>query len=141
MFFAERMGLRPGDTVVTPKSTLKIVEHYVIYMGIYNGDHWYIENNNKDGVRWINDAFFIQDNPTYFRIRKFSGNEIERFKAIEIAKSYVGTHYDLARFNCEHLANTIQYGNSFSNQVGYGIGAIAVVAGIVTLFGLAGSSK
>ena len=113
------MNLRPGDVIITPKNIfLKIIEHYLVYLGINQfGQEVYIENDYRNGVQCITDEHFCFKNPAFKGIRRFTGDETQRYWACERAKSLLSAKYDLARFNFENFANYVQYGKSFSIQV------------------------
>ncbi len=127
--FAQKMNLQPGDVVIVPKSNLKIVRHYMIFEGVNHfGQECYLENNNYYGVRRITGETFTQENPTYFEVRRFVGNENQRYWAIHRAQSLIGRSYNLLTFNCEHYANHVQYNKDISPQV-----AISSIAATVLL--------
>ena len=87
--FAQRMNLRPGDVIITPKNIfLKIIEHYLVYLGINQfGQEVYIENDYRNGVQCITDEHFCFKNPAFKGIRRFTGDETQRYWACERAKS------------------------------------------------------
>ena len=128
--FAQINYLQPGDVVTIPITDLNVTEHYIVYGGknIYNQDV-YLENKIGHGVRWINDPLYAHITPRVNTIRRFNGNGFERNQAIQRGISLIGRKYDLVGFNCEHLANYVQYGKSFSNQVNNVGKTIAAVAG------------
>ena len=129
MTFAKQHNLRPGDVVVCPKSEWKIIAHYLIYIRKDpDGQEVYAENNRYEGVRLIWGHQFAEENPTYFRIRRFVGTETERREAIQRAYSLIGTEYSLTSFNCEDYANFVQYKRAVSHQSNLGIGIAATVA-------------
>lgn len=131
--FAVTKGLKSGDIIVVPKSRLNIVQHYVVYWGMdINGNHFYLENNYKYGVRYITEADFVASNPFFNKIIPFPGNEYERSAAIERAVSCIGKGYNVAVFNCENYANFVQTGVAHSEQVNKAngimlIGLLAVI--------------
>ena len=134
--FAERENLKPGDVVVVPKSQFNIIAHYAVYWGKHNGIHYYLENNDKVGVKYIDEATFMRENPTYKRLRRMGDSQMARIAAIKRAEALVGSPYNLENFNCEHYANHVQYGTSFSKQVNEikaGLTAAAAVVGIFAL--------
>lgn len=112
-----RYNLQPADVIITYKSQWKIVQHYAIYAGNYGGVDYYLENNNVQGVRWIEANYFDTLNPDLIGIKKFQGNRHQRAEAINRGIALVGTHYDLTKFNCEHYANVVQHDVSYSTQV------------------------
>ncbi len=130
--FAQRMNLQPGDVIITPKSYLNIIEHYLTYWGKNaDGVDFYFENNYKTGVRWITEDLFVFENPSFLRIRKFFGDFSQRNAAIERGIKLLGAKYDVKTFNCESYANYIQYGNAHSTQV-KSANSFLVGAGILT---------
>ena len=134
--FANAMNLQPGDVIITPKSYLNIVEHYLTYWGKnIDGVDFYFENNYKTGVRWITQDLFVQENPTFLKVRKFVGDFYQRNAAIERAAKLLGAKYDVKEFNCENYANYIQYGRSYSTQV-KSASEFLVGAGILAGIGL-----
>ena len=115
--FAQRMGLQPADVIIAPKSKLGIVDHYLTYLGVNDyGQEIYIENDYRNGVQAVDGIYFANKNP-FASVRKFQGNETERYWAVKRAISLIGAKYDLRHFNCENFANFVQYGQSFSTQV------------------------
>ena len=137
--FIRNFNVRPGDVIVGPKSELKIVEHYVVYLGQNEwGNDLFAENKAGIGVRIIYYQQFAKENPTFSRIRRFNGNEFERALAIQRAKSLIGRSYDVVNFNCEHYANYVQYFIEKSKQVNTGL----ALAGLgLLILGLAATSK
>jgi len=127
--FAQRMQLLPADVVITPKSIFNIIEHYVIYLGVNQyGQEIYIENDYKNGVQLITGETFCFKNSVAKRVRRFEGDETQRYWAVERAKSLLTSKYDLANFNCENFANFVQLGTSFSTQVNAAKSALLLTA-------------
>ncbi|EHQ24270.1 lecithin retinol acyltransferase family protein [Mucilaginibacter paludis] len=133
MSFAVTNGLRPADVVIVPKSELQLIAHYLVYMGIdANGTHFYLENNQHVGVRWVTETELNLENSIVKRIRLFNGDDHQRNEAIKKAVSLIGQNYDLAKFNCENFANVVQTGYSYSKQVDF-VNGVLVAGGIILL--------
>lgn len=130
--FISKYNILPGDAIISPKSNLNIVEHYVVYLGENQwGNDIYAENKIGYGVRIISHHQFVSENTSFSRIRRFNGNTYQRNLAVERAMSLVGRKYDLTNFNCEHFSNYVQHGDAFSNQVklvgGISLGILALL--------------
>lgn len=131
---AERFSLESADVLVVPKSDFNLVKHMIIYWGLDDhGEEWYLENNPAAGVRWISGRYVDQ---TYcpIQVRRFAGTPSTRIEARNRATSLVGAAYHLTRFNCEHYANYVQTGSSFSRQStnGVGIAALGLTAFLIS---------
>lgn len=125
--------LKPGDRIVVPKSNLRLIQHHAIYIGKdHLGQRLYIENAIGQGVQLITESYLFRDGYNLTRIEPFTGNEYQRRRAVEIALKMIGHKYDLINFNCEHYANSVQYNNRYSKQVGNGVifGVLAFLFGI-----------
>jgi len=123
---AERFNLESADVLVVPKSTFNLVKHMIIYWGQDNqGGQWYLENNPTAGVRWISGHYVDQ---TYhpIQVRRFAGTPSAKIEALNRATSLLGAAYHLTRFNCEHYANFVQTGASFSRQSVNGVGIVTL---------------
>ncbi len=122
-------SLKPGDKIVVPKSSLKLVQHHVIYLGQnYSGQDLIAENAVGMCVRIITGDQFFTENNKITRIERFFGSNSERRTAIERALKKLGQPYDLINFNCEHFANYVQSGEIKSEQVGWGLLALGILA-------------
>lgn len=107
----------PGAIISRPKKGFPMITHYGITIGLDNfGRQMVIENSSEFGVRQITLTEFICGEPNY-KLRILPNPD----QAIRIANFYLGTGYDLFKFNCEHLVNLIKNGRSSSNQVRGGI--------------------
>jgi hypothetical protein len=131
--FAEKNNLEGGDALICPKSHAEIVEHYVIYLGNSYGTEVYMDNNVKEGVRFLTEERLLNENFKFHRIRKFVGDQFQRNFAIDRAVKLHRKPYHLTQFNCEHFANYVQYNTPVSKQVNNGLG-IAAVAGLALLY-------
>lgn len=121
MSYVNFYNLKPGDKIVVPKSSLKLVQHHVIYLG---QDHFsqdlIAENAVGRHVRLVTAKEFFKENPEVTRIDRFQGSNYERKLAIERALKLLGKPYSLIDFNCEHFANYVQSGTFKSDQVSWG---------------------
>jgi hypothetical protein len=135
MTLAELHNLQPADVLITPKSDIRLIKHFVVFQGYDSqGTDYYLENKQGFGVRQINGAQFQREN-TILSIRKFSGNTYQRDIAIQRGTSLLGRTYDLANFNCEHYANYIQYNTPISKQVDFVKGMLGTAVA-VTFIGI-----
>ena len=135
-----QLSLQPADVIIAKKRGWQVLDHYIAYLGYLNGYDQYTANDLHYGVRLYNNRevneLLKSFEPT--RIRKFRGTVWERDQAIERAISQIGARYNLINFNCEHLANYIQFGTSRSNQVnniGIGVATISALALFIDIFG------
>lgn len=140
-YLLNHQSLQPGDVVITPKSFANLVEHYIVFIGNFQGVNWYIDNNNVFGVRWLDERTLINENPTYLRIRRMKNDHYSRMGAVQRAKSMIGTEYSLANFNCEHFANYVQGYTSYSKQVNNTAGIALFALAILFIGGVASSSS
>jgi hypothetical protein len=121
--------LRPGDTVVVPKSDMRLIQHFAIYLGQDEyGDHWFSDNMPGTGVRLISAADFFRGVLEITRVERFTGTDYERHQLVQRALSKQGRPYSLLGYNCESYVNDVRGRGASSNQVGNGI--------VVALFGL-----
>lgn len=138
--FVYANSLQDADAIIAKKRGWGVFDHFIIYMGQRFGCHMFIANNTDGGVQWLNEAqveALIQDFEPV-KIRKFSGSYKERMQALERAKQELGKQYSLTDFNCEHLANYIQYGVRVSKQADNWKAGITLAAGVLVaaiLFG------
>lgn len=117
--------LQSADRIVIPKSSLNLIQHHVIYLGKdKNGNRVYIENAIGKGVQIVSEAYVFRHGYEITRVDRFLGNQQQRNCAIQYAMLLIGKDYNLFDFNCEHYANTIQHGESYSSQVGVGLGFV-----------------
>ena len=123
-------GLQEADAIIAKKRGLGVFDHFIIYMGKRYGQHTFIANDASGGVKWFSEqeviALIRDFKPV--KVRSFKGNYYQRQNAIDRAKGEIGKSYSLIDFNCEHLANYVQYGLRESKQVqnwktGFGIAA------------------
>lgn len=116
--YIQAYGLKPGDTIMVPKSWLNLVPHYAVYLGYDQlGTHWIIENIIGAGVRLITVDDFFAANPAVHKITRFTGANTERKTLVEKALASVGRPYNLIVYNCEHFAEELHTGVPRSRQV------------------------
>jgi hypothetical protein len=128
-------NLKPGDAVVVKKDNIGLLDHYLIYLGYHYGEHKFIANYLR-GTRILTYSeihnYSQSFSPT--RIRRFIGNEIQRDAAVQRALSrHDQNSYHLLLNNCEHFANYVQEGRSYSKQTttfgaGMAVTGLAVAA-------------
>lgn len=136
--FIQKNNLQAGDAVVVKKDVIGLLDHYLIYLGHYYGEHKFIANYTQ-GTKILSyselNNFSQYLLPT--RIRRFIGNKIQRNAAVERALSRSDQNsYHLLLNNCEHYANYVQHGKDFSHQTSL-FGAGMTVTGLA----VAASSK
>lgn len=129
-------GLQEADVIIAKKRGWGVFDHFIIYMGIRYGQHLFIANDAKGGVKWFTESEVINLIKDFspVRIRRFSGNAGQRQLALSRAELEIGKSYSLVNFNCEHLANYVQYGVCESKQVqnwGLGIAAGVLLAAFI----------
>jgi hypothetical protein len=131
-------NVRPGDAIIVKKNLIGLVDHYLIYLGIHYGEHRFIANYTR-GTRILSKSELDNFSQRYspIRIRRFTGNEIQRNAAINRALNKSDEDsYHLILNNCEHYANYVQYNKPYSAQVNL-FGAGVAVTGLA----MAASSK
>ncbi|MFN0292831.1 lecithin retinol acyltransferase family protein [Pedobacter helvus] len=111
-------GLMAGDSVVIPKSNVGLIEHYGVYIGTDKmRNHIFAENNVNTGVRLVTDKTFFKNCNSVLAVKKLTGGNVERGKAVQRALSLLGKPYELVNFNCEHYSNYVQNERPNSQQV------------------------
>lgn len=135
--FIKTNGLQPADAIVLQKRFFGMVDHFVIYIGIYNGQYAFVANY-LEGVKIIptNEIqnFLVEMEPT--KIEKFPGHEAGRNEALRRAMSQIGQKaYNYIANNCEHFKNFVHYGYKKSTQVQKAGAAIALGGLGLTLIG------
>lgn len=127
--------LKPADVVVVGFGP-GLIAHYVTYMGVHNGEHYFVANVS-DGVRYFRPWELDQraQGAHLKRVRRFEGSPAARQAALQRAHRAIGRPYSFLGFNCESAANLIQYNQEVSRQVqvGTGIALGAVVIGFLAL--------
>lgn len=130
---AQRLNLQPADVLIAPKSAFNFVKHMIVYWGRdTTGQDFYLENNPKTGVRWLT-AEQLEMQYQIIAIKKFTGTQMERALAIQRGISQLGAQYNLTSCNCEHYANYVQTGSSFSKQSSNGVKLGLLALGITVL--------
>ncbi|MCI4668191.1 MAG: lecithin retinol acyltransferase family protein [Bacteroidia bacterium] len=123
-------GLRPADVIVVEKIGFRLLDHYVIYLGVEFGSHVFVANM-RSGVKKLSHRELNEMLPFFevSRIRYFEGTEYERRNAVWRAKSKIGERgYNLLTNNCEHYANDVQRGRKYSHQTQIAVGSFLLAA-------------
>ncbi len=155
--YIQQNNILPGDAIVVRKNNIGLLDHYLIYLGWYYGEHKFIANY-FGGTKILTYGevynFSLAYRPS--RIRRFKGNNIQRKAAVERALSRKDQNsYHLILNNCEHYANYVQEGKDYSqqttlfgagiavsglaltasskNNIGKGIGAAITFAGLLAI--------
>ncbi len=136
--FIMQNRIQPADAIILRKKFFGMVDHFVIYVGVYQNRHRFVANYTK-GVRDISQSelneFLRFLDPT--KIEKFPGSENSRQDAVKRALSRLGENrYNIGNNNCEHFKNWVHFGKHESRQVENfkaGAGAVAGVA-LLALF-------
>jgi Lecithin retinol acyltransferase len=135
--YVKKLGLKPGDRIVVPKSGLRIVQHHALYLGQnHQGIDLIAENKIGFGVRLITADEFFKDVIEVTKIEKFHGTNYKRKLAVQKALQKLGQPYHLIDYNCQHFANEIQYNQIKSEQVDGLFEGLKVAAGIAIVIGL-----
>ena len=122
-------NLQPADVIIARRIQVGLLDHYVVYLGPNQyGEHFFAANLQTSVS--IFSANNLEELTTQYgpvSIRKFIGDDKQRRKALKRAmkKFRKGEPYSLIKNNCEHYANYVQTGHSYSQQssVGYGVAA------------------
>jgi hypothetical protein len=141
--FVYNNGLRIGDVIIAKLKNARVLDHYIVYMGYHNGQHYFIANFVGKGVQYYIETqveeMFLRFEPVF--IRKFNRSEWERSQVVGKGNDLIGRDYSWLDSNCEHLANYLQYGVCESpqankaRQIGREVGVIGLVAvGLIALF-------
>jgi hypothetical protein len=117
--FIDSNCLQEADVVIARKRGWGIFEHFIIYLGRRFGQHLFVANDAADGVCWFTGPEILELIKDFspVKIRRFNGNAHMRRLASTRAEQEIGKSYSLTEFNCEHLANYVQYGIRESKQV------------------------
>lgn len=120
--------IEPGDMLKGKKRGWPFLDHYITYLG---EEHGFVTTTWSRGVQ----IYSFEEAASFFNdykiteIKKFTGTRWELQNLIKRAISKRGKPYNVLGFNCEHLANFIRTGRSFSWQVGWLVlGLIVFVA-------------
>ena len=134
--FIRRYAIQPADAVIMKKKLFGMVDHYVIYLGVYNHQHTFVANYIK-GVKVIANhelnQFLQYLAPT--NIDRFPGPEYDRQNAVKRAISRINEKaYDYLANNCEHFKNWVHKGEHRSEQVeNFKKGATAILVTIAVV--------
>lgn len=130
--FVKQNSLQPADAIVVRKMPTKLLRHYILYLGFYNG-HIFMANT-LTGVKVYTYLELLKDLQTFIpeKIERFVGTIQERKQAVERALSRKDENsYNLILNNCEHFKNWVQKGEHKSQQVeDIGKVTMAIGAGI-----------
>jgi hypothetical protein len=131
--FVYMNGLQEADVIIAKKRAWGIFDHFIIYMGRKFGQHLFVANDATGGVRWFSEVQVIDLVKDFdpVKIRKFNGTPYQRQLALRRAEGEIGKSYSLIDFNCEHLANYVQYGIRESKQVENWKAGLTVAGGLL----------
>lgn len=134
-YFVQANNIQPADAILVKKAPWKLLNHYIIYLGMNNGDHVFMANT-LSGVRVFGYFELIDELKTFIpqKIEKFTGNIKERREAVKRALIRIDENsYNLILNNCEHFKNWVQKGEHTSKQVKVaGISTIAAGGAMAT---------
>lgn len=131
--FIARNNLQPADAIVVKKQPFKLLDHYLVYLGIDAYGHVFIANYTQ-GTRILRESDLAQFLPDFVpsRIVRFVGNYIQRNAAVQRALSRRDqSSYHLIVNNCEHFSTYVQTGKGESSQV-RAISSGLVLTGLIT---------
>ena len=117
--FVQQNNLEQADAIRVKKMPLKLVNHYIIYLGLKDGFHIFMANT-LTGVKVYNYYDLMKDLETFIpeKIEKFVGSFQDRREAVIRALSRLNENsYNLILNNCEHFKNWVQNGIHRSKQV------------------------
>lgn len=135
------LNLQPGDTIVVPKRSFKLVQHHALYLGYDDyGNHYMCENVIGVGVKLTRVSEFFISVYEVTRIEKFHGNDLARKTLVQRALSKLGKPYNLINYNCESFCNDIRYARPKSKQVEKAFVFTSFLGLILLITGI-GSSK
>lgn len=131
--FVSANNLQPADAIVVKKEPLRLLDHYIIYLGKHYGEHLFIANYTR-GTRILTqnelDKFSYEFTPK--QIIRFTGNEIQRNSAVQRALSHRDqSSYHLILNNCQHFSTYVQTGKSSSSQT-QAFGKSLIATGLIT---------
>lgn len=141
--FITRYNLKPADAIVLRKKIFGMVDHYVIYIGVYENQHTFVANYTK-GVKVIPNSELNQflDVLVPTNIDRFPGHEAHRPNAVNRAISRINEKaYDYLENNCEHFKNWVHRGvhksqqaDNFKEGAVVALGTVAVVGLLAAIF-------
>ncbi len=137
--FVHDNWLQPADVILVEKTGWRILDHYVVFLGEKYGHMYFAANLIGKGVTVMSedDLSAYSNRFAPISVKRFAGDEQDRYVAVQRALSLKGKKYSLLNFNCEHYANYVQHARAESPQVGNWIGGLSLVA----LFGLLLNSR
>lgn len=141
--FVKQNNLNPADAILVKKMPLKLLKHYILYLGFYKEHHIFMANT-LSGIKLYSYSELMKDLQTFIpeKIERFIGTLEERREAITRALMRKDENsYNLILNNCEHFKNWVQRGEHKSIQV-ENIGKATVAVGATVAIGsLAMKSK
>lgn len=135
-FFIKQNNLYPADAIVVKKLPLKLLDHYILYLGMYQYKHVFMANT-LTGVRIFTYQQLVVALQTFQpeKIQKFVGTEQDRRLAVERALMRKDENsYHLILNNCEHYKNWVHNGAHESEQV-ENIGKAVTATGAAIVLG------
>jgi molybdate-binding protein len=121
--------------MVVPKSSIRWVHHHAIYLGVQDGDNWFIENQAGVGVRPITAKQFFSGALEVTRVERFKPRwNYTRDDLVQFALNKRGKKYALLGYNFESFANQVQHGRVKSKQAETGLALGAVAALVLLIF-------
>lgn len=136
--FVKINNLLPADALIVKKEPLKLLDHYIIYLGNLDGQHLFMANYTK-GTRILTNTELVEFSQEFTpkRILRFQGNDMQRDVAVRRALSRKDqSSYHLILNNCQHFSTYVQSGKHQSGQT-QAFGTSLVFTGLIT----AASSK
>lgn len=100
--------IQHGDVISTPARTLPLTRHF----GIWDARRCEVIHNALPAVQVCTWAEFANGEVRLERCAAAAGDLI-----VARARAHLGKQYDLALFNCEHLANLASTGHKSSPQL------------------------
>lgn len=111
------LALQPADVLKVRAKHGAILDHYAVYLGHWNHQHWF-SAAMPGGVVELSEEQ-MEDFANDYRltvVRRFSGTKQEQDTALNRAFAQTGRSYWFLGYNCENHANYVQTGKSWSNQ-------------------------
>lgn len=131
--FVQQNNLQPADAIQVKKQPLKLLRHYILYLGTYQNRHLFMANT-LSGVRIFNYHELLKELKTFIpeKIERFIGTLHERREAVTRALMRKDENsYNLILNNCEHFKNWVHHGTHKSEQVAnWGKAGVAVGAAV-----------
>lgn len=138
-FYNMLNNLSIGDRIVVPKSLFNLIQHHAVYLGKENGLHYIIENKERIGVQVVTAEQFFTGVQQITRVEHFIPSyNYTRQHLLRRALALVGTKYHLTKYNCEHFANDVIYGQRNSRQIEAVQGFTTLAATVILAVSLLG---